>query len=38
MSFDAYEAAKREWIAAHPKATAEEYEQAMREIAARLGV
>lgn len=33
-----YEAAKQEWIAAHPTATPEEYQQAMRAIAERLGV
>jgi hypothetical protein len=34
----AYEAAKRAWIAANPAATADEYEQAMRAIAARYGL
>lgn len=38
MSWQAYEAAKRAWIAAHPDATPEQYDAAMREIAARLGV
>lgn len=37
-SFLSYEQAKREWVAAHPEATSAEYEQAMRAIAARLGV
>lgn len=34
----AYEAAKRAWIAANPGATPEQYEAAMRAIAARFGV
>ena len=34
----AYEAAKLAWIAANPAATADEYEQAMRAIAARYGL
>ena len=38
MSWQAYEAAKREWIAAHPDATPEQYDAAMRAIAERLGV
>lgn len=33
-----YEAAKKEWAAAHPEATPEEYQQAMHTIAERLGV
>ena len=32
-----YEQEKRAWAEAHPAATPREYEQAMREIAARLG-
>jgi t-SNARE complex subunit (syntaxin) len=31
-----YEQLKREWADAHPEATSEEYERAIREIAARL--
>jgi len=31
----AYEAAKRAWIAAHPTATADQYEQAIRLLAKR---
>lgn len=38
MSFMNYEQAKRAWVAAHPDATSAEYEEAMRAIAARLGV
>lgn len=38
MSWQAHEAAKRAWIAAHPGATAEQYEAAMKAIAERLGV
>ena len=38
MSWQAYEAAKRAWIAANPGATAEQYETAMRAIARRYGV
>ena len=34
---DRYEQLKKEWVEAHPAATPREYEQAMREIAARLG-
>ena len=34
----AYEAEKRAWIAANPGATPEQYEAAMRAIAARFGV
>ena len=33
MSYIAYEKAKAAWIAAHPDATPEEYEAAMRLIA-----
>jgi len=32
-----YEREKAAWIAAHPEATPKEYEQAIQEIAARLG-
>ena len=35
MSWQAYEAAKREWIAAHPGATPEQYSAAMRALAKR---
>ena len=38
MSWEAYEAAKRAWIAANPNATPEQYEAAMKAIAERLGV
>ena len=38
MSWPAYEAAKRAWIAANPNATAEQYEAAMRAIARCYGV
>ncbi len=38
MSWQAYEAAKREWIAANPGATPEQYSAAMRAIARRYGV
>lgn len=38
MSWQAYEAAKRAWIAAHPGATPEQYDAAMRAIAERLGI
>ena len=38
MSWQAYEAAKRAWIEAHPGATPEQYEAAMRAIARRYGV
>ena len=38
MSWQAYEAAKRAWIAANPNATPEQYDAAMRAIAERLGV
>lgn len=38
MSWEAYEAAKRAWIAANPGATPAEYAEAMRAIAERLGV
>jgi len=38
MSCQAYEAAKRAWIAANPGATPEQYEAAMRAIAERLGI
>lgn len=34
---DRYEQLKREWAETHPEATSREYEQAMQEIAARLG-
>ena len=34
----AYEAAKRAWVDAHPDATPEQYDAAMREIAERLGI
>ena len=38
MNWQAYEAAKRAWIAANPGATPEQYEAAMRSIAERYGV
>ena len=38
MSYQAYEAAKRAWVAAHPDATPAQYDAAMRAIAERLGV
>ena len=38
MSWQAYEAAKREWIAANPGATPEQYVAAMKAIAEQLGV
>lgn len=38
MNFQAYEQAKRAWAAVHPDATPEQYDAAMRAIAARLGV
>ena len=38
MSWQAYEAAKRAWIAVNPNATPEQYDAAMRAIAERLGV
>lgn len=38
MSYTTYELMKQEWIAKHPNATHEQYQQAMREIAKRLGV
>ncbi len=38
MSWPAYEAAKRAWIEAHPGATPEQYEAAMKAIAERFGV
>lgn len=38
MSWQAYEAAKRAWIDAHPDATPEQYDAAMRAIAKRMGV
>lgn len=36
--FAGYEREKQNWIAHHPKATGEEYVEAMREIAARCGI
>ena len=38
MSFQDYETAKRAWVDSHPDATPAEHEDAMRAIAARLGV
>ncbi len=38
MSWQAYEAAKRAWIAANPNATPEQYDAAMRAIAEMCGV
>ena len=37
MSY-AYEAAKQAWVRAHPGATPEQYERAMRAICRRLGI
>lgn len=36
--FDEYEREKQAWIAQHPKATGQEYVEAMREIAQRCGI
>ena len=36
--YRAYEAAKRQWIAANPAATPEEYEKAIRMLAKRYGI
>jgi len=36
--YSGYEAAKRLWIAKNPTHTPEQYQQAMRKIAARFGV
>lgn len=33
-----YERLKAKWIAAHPQATPQQYTQAMRDIARRLGI
>lgn len=33
-----YEAAKQRWVAENPSATSQQYEQAMRKIAARMGL
>ena len=38
MSWQAYEAAKRAWIAANPNATPAQYDAAMRAIARRFGL
>ena len=38
MSWQAYGAEKRAWIAANPNATPEQYDAAMRAIAERCGV
>ncbi len=38
MSWQTYEQAKRAWIAAHPHATADEYQAAMRALAKKHGV
>ena len=38
MNWAAYEAAKRAWVAAHPDATPEQYEAAMRALAEEMGV
>lgn len=37
-SIRAHEAAKRQWIAANPAATPEQYEKAMRLLAKRYGI
>lgn len=36
--YHAYEAAKRQWAAAHPAATSEQYDAAMQAIAKRFGI
>lgn len=36
--YEQYEEMKRAWIKAHPEATPEEYQNAMRRIAAKCGV
>ena len=36
--FKRYEAEKQNWIAQHPRATAEDYIEAMRALAARCGI
>jgi len=36
--YSGYEAAKRIWIAKHPNHTPEQYQRAIRRIAARYGV
>ncbi len=38
MSWKAYEAAKRAWIAEHPGATPEQYEAAMKALAKQFKV
>jgi len=38
VSFQAYEAAKRAWIAEHPGATPEQYEAAMKALAKKYRV
>jgi len=37
-NFARYEQEKREWIDAHPESTPEQYQEAIRVIAARCGV
>jgi t-SNARE complex subunit (syntaxin) len=36
--YSGYESAKQQWIASNPNATPEEYQRAIRKIAARYGV
>lgn len=38
MSWETYELLKQEWIAKHPNSTPQEYENAMRNIARKLGL
>lgn len=38
MNWQAYVDAKRAWVAAHPDATPEQYEAAMRALAEEMGV
>jgi len=37
-NFERYEQLKREWVASHPEATPEEYEQAMFALAEKEGI
>lgn len=37
-NYEKYEAMKRDWVQANPSATNEEYQNAMRRIAAKCGV
>lgn len=38
VKFELYEREKQDWLYKHPEATHEQYQQAIREIAKRLGV